>query len=195
MRALARAGAVACLFVAAAAAHAAASAEPWDVGQLMATLAAVRTSEARFVERKTLSLLDIPLESSGTLSWRAPDRLEKHTLEPREEHMLLEGDRLVVEVAGKPRQELGVQAYPVVRAFIESIRSTLAGDLVTLEKFYRVRLEGRPGAWTLVLVPRESRMRGFISEIRIRGARRIASIEIWEANGDRSLMTITEAGS
>lgn len=169
------------------------AAPAWGLPALMQSLAAVKSAQARFVEYKTLSILTQPLESSGTLSWRAPDRVEKRTLKPRAESLVLDGNQLIVETAGKARQVLGAGDQPIVWAFVESIRATLAGDLPTLEKYYRVRLEGRAARWTLVLVPLSDRMRGFIAEIRIGGsAQRMNTVEVIEAGGDRSLMRIDE---
>lgn len=165
----------------------------WTLAALMQGLAQVKSAQARFVEQKTMSFLTQPLESSGTLAWRAPDRVEKRTLKPRAESLVLDRDQLIVEAAGRPRQVMGAGDQPIVWAFVEAIRSTLAGDLPTLEKYYRVRLEGRPARWTLVLVPLSERMRGFIAEIRITGAgARMQFVDALEANGDRTLMRIEE---
>jgi hypothetical protein len=77
-------------------------------------------------------------------------------------------------------------------AFVESFRSTLAGDLATLKRFYRVRLEGNETQWQLELKPTEPNMQAIVTEIRIGGSRnRISSIEVTESQGNRSVMTIT----
>lgn len=165
----------------------------WNLAALMQTLAQVKSAQARFVEQKTLSILTQPLESSGTLAWRAPDRVEKRTLKPRVESLVLDRDQLIIEAAGKPRQVLGAGDQPIVWAFVEAIRSTLAGDLATLQKYYRVRLEGRAAHWTLVLVPVSERMRGFIAEIRITGtAAKMSTVDVLEAGGDHTLMRIED---
>jgi len=81
----------------------------------------------------------------------------------------------------------------VVRAFVESIRSTLAGDLQTLNRYYQVGLTGTPAQWRLLLVPSEPSMQAVVREIRITGTRtHVGGIEIIEKEGDRSVMTITE---
>lgn len=163
----------------------------------MRSMKAVESSKARFSERKELAILNEPLESSGTLIYRAPDRLEKHTLVPERTSMVLEGDRLVLEDARRGgRKSFALHEHPVVRAFVESIRSTLAGDLSTLQRFYSVELEGSEPAWRLVLRPREPEMKAAVDEIRISGGgTSIARIEIREAGGDRSVMTISREGS
>jgi Outer membrane lipoprotein carrier protein LolA-like len=180
-------------FGAAGAADAAPAAGGWDLAQLMHGLSQVRSAKGRFVERKMLAITTTPLEFSGTLAYTAPDRLEKRTLLPRPESMLLEGERLTLENARQQRRTVVISQYPVIWAFVESIRSTLAGDLATLARFYRVSLEGGPDAWRLLLIPNEPAMQKVVREIRIAGSKnRVATVEIIEAEGDKSVMTITE---
>ncbi len=174
-----------------------AAAADWGVADLMRTLAQVKQAKGRFVERRDLAALTAPLRSSGTLVYVAPGRLEKHTTKPAPESLTLEGERLTIEkIEGGPKRVLNLPDYPVLWAFVESIRSTLAGDLGTLNRFYRVELAGRPAQWRLVLVPIEPRMREVVREIRIDGsADWIGSISVFEAGGDRSTMTITRDAS
>lgn len=167
--------------------------DAWDIKRLMRELGQVQSAKARFVERKHLAILSAPLEATGTMLYTAPGRLEKHTLTPRQESLVLEGDRLTLEnKERKQRRTFALQDQPVIWAFVESIRSTLAGDLATLSRFYQVSLDGGAGEWRLTLKPVEPGMQGVVSEIRIGGSRNwINSIEIIETQGDRSVMTIT----
>ena len=186
----ARWGAAVCL--AAAAAVAAAAATEWNLEKAMQSLAQVKTSKARFVERKEMEILSSPLESSGTLIYIAPDRLEKHTLKPRQESLVLDGNRLTLESKTRnQRRTFDLQEQPVVGAFVESIRSTLAGNLATLKRHYEVSLTGSEREWQLLLKPSAPEVRRFVSEIRIGGSGdRVRTIEITEIQGDRSVMTI-----
>ena len=164
----------------------------WDLTQLMQDLRQVKAARGRFVERRYLAILNTPLESSGTLVYIAPGRLEKHMLLPRQESLTLDGDTLLIEnkETGQRRQVV-LEEQPVVRAFVESIRATLAGDLQTLSRFYEVSLEGDASRWRLRLRPTEPRMREVSSEIRLSGnGTWVGVIEILDAGGDRSVMTI-----
>jgi hypothetical protein len=169
------------------------AASAWSVEQLMQDLGKVKSAKARFVERRHMSILDAPLESSGTLLYVAPDRLEKHTLAPRAESMVLERGQLTLESEQpKRRRSIRLDDYPVVGVFVESVRSTLAGDLALLQRLYQVTLEGDERKWRLVLKPVDPKMQEVVSEIRIGGSRDwIGSIEFLEAGGDRSVMTVT----
>lgn len=162
----------------------------WDVTQLMQALAQNKSGRASFVETKYIALLDKPVESSGELLYTAPDRLEKRTLKPRPESMLIESGNLTVE-RGKRRMVLRLQEHPELAAFTESIRGTLAGDAVALKRIYNLDLEGSEERWTLTLRPVETRMLEVVQRIRIAGSRaEVKSIEIEQADKDRSVMLI-----
>jgi len=167
---------------------------PWSIEHLMQRFAQVKSAKAKFVERRHLRILSAPLESSGTLVYTAPGHLEKQTLTPKPESLVLDGDTLTFEDKTRNRRRtLRLQEYPVIWAFVESIRSTLAGDLQSLNRFYRVGLEGSETDWRLTLDPRDPAIERMVSQIRIAGSgTSIRRVETTEAEGDRSVMTITE---
>ena len=163
----------------------------WDLAQLMQGLAQNKSSRASFVEKKYISILDKPVESSGELLYTAPDRLEKRTVKPRPESLLIESGTLTVE-RNKRRTVLRLQDYPELVAFTESIRGTLAGDTAALKRIYNLDLEGTEERWTLSLRPMETKMLDVVQRIRIGGSRaEVKSVEIEQADKDRSVMLIT----
>jgi outer membrane lipoprotein-sorting protein len=165
----------------------------WDLQQLMDLLAQTKSGRATFVEKKHIALLDKPVESSGELLYTAPDRLEKRTLKPKPESMLVNGGELVIE-RGRQKYQLQLQAYPELAAFIDSIRGTLAGDRGALERSYRLSLEGSAERWTLQLQPVDPKMQAVIQRIRISGVRnQVRGIDIAQADGDSSSMVIEQA--
>jgi outer membrane lipoprotein-sorting protein len=162
----------------------------WDIDQLMRDLAQTRSGRASFVEKKSIAMLDKPVESSGELFYSAPDRLEKRTLKPKAESMILDQGTLVIE-RGRQKNRLQLQDYPELAAFIDSIRGTLAGDRKALERNYRLSLDGTAEHWTLQLLPVDEKMQAVVKRIRIAGVRdEVRSIEIVQADGDSSLMLV-----
>lgn len=162
----------------------------WGLDQLMESLAQIRSNRATFSEKKYIAILDRPVESSGELLYVAPDRLEKRTLKPRPESMILEQNVLLIE-RGRQKHRLQLSEQPELAAFIDSIRGTLAGDRKALERNYRLSLEGSAEQWTLQLQPLNDKMLAVIKHIRMAGMRdAVRSIEITHADGDRSLMQI-----
>jgi hypothetical protein len=163
----------------------------WDLDQLMQSLAATRTGHASFVEKKFIAILDKPVESSGELFYTAPDRLEKRTLQPKAESMVLDKDKLIVEQRGK-KHVLSLQSYPEIAAFIDSIRGTLAGDRKALERSYKLDMAGTQQNWSLSLLPLADKMKKVVTSIDINGSgNTLETIKIKQADGDSSLMTIT----
>jgi outer membrane lipoprotein-sorting protein len=162
----------------------------WDMQQLMQSLAQAKSGRATFVETKRIAMLDKPVESSGELLFVAPDRLEKRTLKPRPESMVVDGDELSIE-RGNRNYHLRLQSYPELAAFIDSIRGTLAGNLKTLERDFRLNLSGTASAWTLQLFPFDEKMKAVVRRIVITGAQgQVNTIEIDQADGDSSVMVI-----
>ena len=167
-----------------------AQAAPLSIAQLMAGLAKNPQGAATFTEKKFIAILEQPIESSGELLFIAPARLEKRTLKPKPETMVLDGDTLTLE-RGRRKHVLQLKDYPEVAGMIESIRATLAGDRKALERVYHLALDGGNERWTLVLTPRDPKVGAVIARIRMEGVKDVVrSVEILQADGDRSLMTI-----
>ena len=168
---------------------------PWTIERLMQSLAKVNVGRADFVETKYIAMLERPVVSSGQLFYVAPDKLEKHTEKPRPESMIIEGGTLVVE-RGSQNMTLQVESAPELAGFVNSIRGTLAGDRKALERSFALALEGPPQRWLLTLTPLDRRMAAAVSSIRISGALDdVRSVEILQADGDRSVMTISRTSA
>jgi hypothetical protein len=167
------------------------STEGWGLPQLMARLASVRAATANFVERRYQQMLTEPQQSSGRLVYVAPDKLQKDVLQPATERMMVDGGTLVVEREGDRPRRLALEDYPAIGAIIESVRGTLAGDLLALERHYRVSLEGSAAGWTIVLDPADAKLREFVTAIRISGREgKVERIVTQEAGGDRTETSI-----
>lgn len=181
---------VAILALAWAAAALAASGGNGQLEKLMALLGKRKHGEVTYVEEDYLAILDRPLKSSGVLIYDAPDHLEKKTLTPKKESLVLEHGELTVR-RGDRTYHLDLREYPQVAPYVDAIRATMAGDLGALEKVFRVRLEGSLEHWRLRLVPRDERVARQLRRIRIAGAEaNLESVEIDKDNGDRSVMTM-----
>jgi hypothetical protein len=165
-------------------------ARAWDLTALMADLAHHSQGRARFVETKTIALLDRPVVSSGELRFVAPDRLEKHTLRPRPESLVLAGDVLTFE-RDRRQYTLRLSEQPAALAFVDSLRGTLTGNLAALRKSYKLTLSGDEKRWTLDLLPDDQRIAAFVLRITFGGSHdRVEWIRYLQADGDSSLMTI-----
>lgn len=163
---------------------------PPALDQLMALLAQRRHGHVSFTEVQNLAMLDQPLHSSGELWYDAPDRLEKRTLQPKPEDLVLEHGTLMMQ-RGSRHRTLSLRDYPQALPFVESIRATLAGDRRALEQYFVLQFSGSLESWTLELTPRDPAVARSVQRVRIAGERdALRTVEIHQHDGDTSLLTI-----
>lgn len=162
----------------------------FDLPALALLLAQRKGGEARFTEERFVSGFDGPLRASGILSFSAPDRFARHTLEPLVESMSVEGNTITLKRSGRSRQ-MAMDAVPELSALIEAVRGTLTGNAVTLDRHFKVSVEGNAARWGLTLVPRDARLATQVRELQIVGlGSDVRSVALSLAGGDRSVMSI-----
>jgi hypothetical protein len=166
----------------------------FDIAQLMADLAQHKGGRAKFVEKKYIALLDKPVEATGEMNYVAPDRLEKRTLTPKPELLVLDKDMLSIE-RGQQKLSINLANQPEALAFVDSIRGTLSGNRAALEKNYLLHLAGTSEKWELTLLPSDQKIASLVHRITVVGRKnQIVSIEYLQADGDRSVLLITPVG-
>ena len=167
-----------------------AQADSFDLARLMQLLAAAPEGAVPYTEKKYSSLLAAPLVSSGTLSYRRPDTVEKITLTPRQERFRISGQELIVARNGREHR-ISLSSQPLLDAFAASLRGVLAGDISQLRAYYRISLEGGEQSWRLTMIPGDEEMARHVERILVSGrAGRIAQIEVRESSGDRSILQV-----
>jgi hypothetical protein len=158
--------------------------------ELMATLAQRKSGEARFAEERFVSGLDQTLNYTGTMSFSAPDRLERQTLTPRRESFVVEGNQLTLQRGDRVRR-LALDSVPELAAMVAAMRGTLSGDGSVLRRHFNATVDGNTARWTLTLVPLDLRLLGVVRLLRIDGMHAdVRLVELQLADGDRSLTTI-----
>jgi outer membrane lipoprotein-sorting protein len=181
---------LACCLLSTVTAAAAAADSDSDLDRVMQALATRRHGEVSFVEQHFLAMLKRPAESSGELIYDAPNRLEKRTLEPRAESLVLDGNVLTVE-RNHRSHVLDLKSYPEVLPYVESIRATLAGDRKALEHSFRLKFVGNFALWSLVLAPQDAALAKSVLQVQIDGSQdNLLKVDIRQADGDRSLLTL-----
>jgi hypothetical protein len=164
--------------------------EPPAFAEVMGLFAARTQGRVAFTETHELAMLKQPLTSSGELVYVAPDRLEKHTTEPKAETLVLDHGMLTAQ-RGRHTYTVALKDAPQVIPFVESVRATLAGDQAALERYFTTRFVGDAAHWRLTLLPRDAAIAKTVQQIRMEGERgAIHTVEIREADGDRSLLNI-----
>jgi len=165
-------------------------AQAFDLAALTALLTRNKSGEATFVETRRIELLDRTLQSSGRLSFKAPDSFVRETLKPRHEKLAVEGNTLTMSL-GERSRTMQLDASPEAAVIVEAVRGTLTGNRATLERLFETTVTGDAHDWTLKLVPRDLRLRGQVSAVQVSGREAMArEVVVQLADGDRSVMTI-----
>jgi Outer membrane lipoprotein carrier protein LolA-like len=158
--------------------------------QVMALLGKRKHGEVKYVEEDYFKILDEPVKSSGVLVYDAPDHLEKKTLAPKAQSLILDGERLTVRRGGRAYR-LDLSAYPQLAPVVDSIRDTLAGNEQALKRVFKVSFTGTLEQWKLELVPLDEQVARKVRRVEILGSgAELRSVEIFQSDGDRSLMRI-----
>ena len=167
----------------------------FDLPELMGLLGRQQHGQATFTEQRFVHGLEGPLDSTGTLSFQAPDKLVRQTLTPRQETMSVDGNVLVLSRGGRTRT-LTLDSMPELLGMVDALRGTLAGNSLLLEKSFRARLEGSSAQWRLQLQPVDQRLAAQVRELVIAGrAGEVLRVEMSFVGGDHSAMDITPVPS
>jgi outer membrane lipoprotein-sorting protein len=185
----------AAIVVAAVLAMPASAAAAFDLAALMSLLATPREGTVAFTEQRFVKTLDAPLHASGTLSFAAPDRLERRQTEPGTETMQVDGNRVTLTRGGRSKT-LMLDASPDMLGVIEALRGTLTGNGALLSKHFRTTVSGDAAQWSLELVPLQPELKRSLAGARLWGRHeQLLGVEMTLADGDRSVTTITPPAS
>jgi outer membrane lipoprotein-sorting protein len=162
-----------------------------DMPTLMRLFAASKSVKAEFAERKFVKILDAPVESNGELLFKAPDRLEKRTLLPRPETLVIEGSKVSIE-RGTFKRTMSLDDFADMASLVRSLTATFRGDQVSIEQYFNWKLSGSINKWQLVLKPKTSKLFITLREVRLAGDNSyVHTVETTLTDGDRSLMTLS----
>ncbi|MET0335064.1 MAG: LolA-related protein [Rhizobacter sp.] len=164
----------------------------FDLPELTRLLSQVKSGEAVFTEKRSVSMLEKTLESSGRLTFAAPDTFVRETLKPRYEKVSVVGNMVTLTSNNRTRS-IRLDAVPEASVMAEAIRGTLTGNRQAIERNFIATVSGAPQGWTLQLVPMEPQLRELVKSVQITGQQSsVRQVTVAMADGDRSVMTIEQ---
>jgi outer membrane lipoprotein-sorting protein len=172
----------------------------WTVKRLMWELSQVSFARLTFVETRQSMFLSTDMVIEGNIQYRAPDHIEKVTVSPMSEKIVVDGDTMRVEKLSYARdhdpvmetKHYSIESHPVLKATVGSIRYILAGNSEMLGEYYEMSISGLCENWTLVLIPRTVEISNYAQKIILSGNESsILRYVTIQADGDESVMTLT----
>lgn len=167
----------------------------WSLARLISEIGAVEVRTNRFTETKEMAILSTSLTQTGAIDFRYPDKISKRFDPPVNTVVEITGDTLSILSPMQPPQFFSISKHAQLAALLDPIRAILAGDLMTLRRYYQVTLKGEKKEWQIELIPRDSTIARRISGIDIYGSGPIINrYVVLEQNGDRTTTNIEPLG-
>jgi hypothetical protein len=135
-----------------------------------------------FVEQRESPWLSAPVSSRGTLRMTGT-ALEKHVESPRQEDWRMLPDRLQWSGPGGAHKEILFSQVPALAPLSDVMRNVVAGELVPLQRDFRIELNGDESAWRALMTPRTPEV-----------SRLLESVELQGTGGQLQVIIIVERG-
>lgn len=166
-------------------------AQALTVPELQQLLQSAPKPEARYEEVRESPWLSSPVTTRGTLHV-TPNALEKRVDSPRRETWRMLDDRVEwVGAAGTGRKQILFSQAPALRALADVTRQAVAGDLVALERDFRIVLRGDERVWAAQLQPRSPELQRQLDGVELQGTGgRLRVLIVTERKGDRTTTRI-----
>jgi outer membrane lipoprotein-sorting protein len=160
---------------------------------LLSRFASVEFLTAQFSEEKHMALLAVPLRSQGVIYYAKPRLLARHTTAPQKSSLVLRDEKLSFGDAAHS-ESMGLDAQPAVRVLVDTFVSVLSGDRGALDELATLELETLPGdAWRIQVTPKDPAVLRIVRKMSFAGkGSELSSMELLDANGDRSVTTFKE---
>ena len=157
----------------------------FDEQDLAQQLAKIEVLRGEFVQEKFLRGLDAPLTSKGNFILAKQQGLLWNLQAPLVRSYRITATGIALRVADQWQlQTKQDAANRQSRLFL----AVLAGDQQGLEEDFNFALSGDEHDWQLVLTPKALLLQQIFTQIVIKGAAYVHSIELHETQGDRTLM-------
>ena len=161
-----------------------------ELERLMQDMALVKHRTVQYKEEKQMELLDAPLYSEGTLEYLAPDKLVRTVIKPSQIRYIIDRKQVTIEKADKSRTR-NLDQLPLVKSFVESFRAILAGDLISLQKYFEIAFSGNRDQWAISLQPKDKKLAAYVDRLRVSGAGdKIMLYVVEDSNGDLTRMQL-----
>jgi outer membrane lipoprotein-sorting protein len=155
------------------------------VQQITGKLAQAKGVRAQFTQTQTLSAMNRPLVSTGSLVFfRERGVLWQIDTPYKATYVITDAGVAEVNAAGQRVNTNAPQGARGVAQVSKMMRAMLGGDLSALYSQFDVKAEGTPGQWRMQLTPNQPQLAQAIKGLQMEGGDYLKTLRITLANGD-----------
>jgi outer membrane lipoprotein-sorting protein len=161
------------------------------LAELRTSSQATNSIQADFKEEKYLAVLKNPEHSSGSFYYKKSDRMRWEQQKPSKYVILINGDKLRVEEAGKEKNVAA--AGRMAGQIKEMMLGLVNGDFQQNKAFSQSVFENSE-QYQIVLTPVSNRLKRVYSKINLifsKSSLRLNELAFFEKSGDKSIMTFS----
>lgn len=148
-------------------------------------IALVSQRNNHFTETRQLHALKRPLQSEGQLKFFPPDHVEKLTLLPVKDDVVIEGDTMQFQHGQADVRNIPLHLNPTLQIIVDTIRGPLEGNINLLQHYYILKADGNIGQWRLTLTPRTKEVAKIIQIVKLEGHNNVIEhTYLLQTNGD-----------
>ena len=140
-----------------------------------------------FIQERKISVLPLPLISTGKFQFHYQEGLLWETLEPVQSRIIISKKGIQAEDKFAKTEIKGSSQLGKI------LLSLFSGDLASLETYFFIIIKGDVNKWNLLLKPKNSLVSAQIASISIEGKESIESIYLVETDGDSSSLKFTSS--
>lgn len=149
-----------------------------------------------FVQRKFLKDIPKPLKSTGSFVIARDQGIYWHTLTPFDSEFILTPTTMAQLDGGQLALRLDAAQQPALRLVGDVFFSIFALDPGALAGNFQLFGLGRgKDGWQLGLQPKTATLAGVLTAAVIDGDARVSKVEMWDAHGDRTEITLSGSGN
>lgn len=163
-------------------------AQAFDLDALNAQLRGQPVLRGDFVQEKHLRALPQPLVSRGQFVLAQEQGLLWQLRSPLQQDYRISASGIARRTAEGWQASAGQSASERQNRLILAL---LSGDSEALGADFNLQLDGTANAWQLNLTPRGALLGQIFTRVQLRGGQHVEQIEIFETQGDRTLMRLS----
>jgi outer membrane lipoprotein carrier protein LolA len=157
-----------------------------------------QTLLGRFEQEKRIAKIKRPLSSRGRFALVRGKGVLWRTEAPIQSLLTLTADTLSVAQGDRQSVSLSLGAQPGLRFLGQTVFAVFMTDVLQIRRSFSL-IDGvvpdRPLPWRLSLKPRDAAVAKLMREIQLTGGEQIESVEIFERNGDSTMIRLLELDS